>query len=414
MKSNSLFNLLFYIFSLILAAYFFFSFFSTSLFSQQVVSEIVEESSVDNHIDISGIALRDEIVLYADEDYKFIHYNYSDGSRIARYSPYATYNQDNISDSQMQNLSYLNKKLERLKDTIRKSTQYDSLTVEQSIKNSIISFLNSGSDDDFNQKSISEEKVQSAFDQRLLQSEGSSYITNVIASIESEISQIYQDAGSSSKSLYSPSTGYFYSNIDGYEYLNMSDYKEPTVAMYESLMQMPQSEISDFAVGKLQHYSYWAFIAEVPSSVASDLYVGKSVTLEFDIDEIGATKITTFVEYISRPVNDKNAVRFRCGTLTAELFGLRKQTSHMILKTYTGLKVSNEALRVVDGVTGVYVLSAQRILFKPIEIVFVTDEYSLVKPQPTSAENTLKAQDEVIIGGKGLEDKKILNLTKND
>ena len=353
-------------------------------------------------------------MLYAEEEYKFIHYNYSDGSRIARYSPYATYNQDNFTDSQMQNLSFLNKKLERLTETLRKSTQYDSLTVEQSIKNSIVSYLNSGNNDDFNHKSTNAEKVQSAFDQRLLQSEGSSYISSVINSIEDEISNIYQVAGSSSKSLYSPSAGYFYSRIDGYEYLNMSDYKEPTVATYESLMQMPQSEISDYAVGKLQHYSYWAFIAEVPSSVASELYVGKSVTLEFEIDEIGATKVSTFVDYISRSVNNKNAVRFRCGTLTAELFGIRKQSPHMILKTYTGLKVSNEALRVVDGVTGVYVISAQRILFKPIEIVFVTDEYSLVKPLSTSAEYSLKAQDEVIIGGKGLEDKKIFNFSKND
>jgi hypothetical protein len=314
----------------------------------------------------------------------------------------------------MQRLSYLNKQLDRLSETIGKSTQYDSLTVEQNIKSSVISFLNSEENEDYYRTSLDFEKVQAAFDQRLLQTEGSSYIRSVINSLQDEVSHIYEDTGSSTKALYSPSAGFFYSSVDGYEYLKMSDFEEPTISGYNSLMQMPAAEIPGNAVGKIQHYSYWTFIAEVPSSVASDLYIGKSVTLEFEIDEIGATKVNTFVDYISRSVDDMNAVRFRCGTMTAELFGIRKHSPHMILKTYSGLKVSNDALRVVDNVTGVYVLSAQRILFKPVEILFVTDEYYLVKPKTSSSEYMLKAQDEVIIGGKGLSDKKIMNYTKND
>ncbi len=414
MKFKTFFNVLFYIFSLILSLYFFFSFFSSSLFSQQVFSEIVEETSFDDYIDISGIALRDEVVLYSDEDYRFIQYNYPDGARIARYSQYASYNPDNISENQMQILSYLDKKRDRLSETLGKSTQYTSLLIEQNIKNSIISFLNADNSNDYIRKIADFNDIQSSFDQKLLQNEGSSYIKGVIDSINEEIEQIHTETGAVLKSLYSPSAGYFYSNVDGYEYLNMSDYQEPTVAMYNTLMHMPKQEVSKLAVGKLQHYSYWSFIAEVPSDIASDLYVGKSIILEFELDDVGSTRVATFVDYISRPVNDMNSVRFRCGTLTSELFGIRKQSPHMILKTYTGLKVSNDALRVLDNVTGVFVLSAQRILFKPVEILFVTDEYSLVKPKISTGEYALKAQDEVVIGGKGLSDKKIMNYTKND
>ena len=414
MKFKTFFNVLFYVFSLILALYFFFSFFSSSLFSQQVFSEIIEETSVDDYIDISGIALRDEIVLYADEDYRFIQYNYPDGSRISRYSQYASYNPDDISESQMQMLSYLDKKRDRLTETLGKSTQYTSLSIEQNIKSSIISFLNADDSNDYIRKITDFNIIQSYFDQKLLQNEGSSYIKRVIESVDNEINQIHEETGAALKSLSSPSAGYFYSSIDGYEYLKMSDYQEPTVSIYNTLMQMPKQDVADDAVGKLQHYSYWAFIAEVPSDIATDLYVGKSVILEFELDEIGSTRVSTFVDYISRSVNDMNAVRFRCGTLTSELFGIRKQSPHMILKTYSGLKVSNDALRVLDNVTGVFVLSAQRILFKPVEILFVTDEYSLVKPKITTGEYALKAQDEVVIGGKGLADKKIMNYTKND
>ena len=414
MNSKTLFNYLFYGFAVILFVYFLVNVFSSSVFTQQIYSDIVEESSVDDYITIEGIALRDEMLLVCDDDYESIRYNYSDGARIARGSSYATYNQEGLSDAQNQRLSYLNKKLDRLSETIRKSTQYDILTVEQSIKDSIITFLNGEYNNEFSSLSDGFEVVQSFFDQKLLQQEGTSYINDVINSLKDEISQIYSESGSSEKNLYSRSAGYFYSKVDGYEYLNMKDYEEPTVSSYDTLTMMPQSSLSENAVGKIQHYSYWAFIAKIPTEYVSDLYVGKNVSLEFSTDKVGTIRINTSVEYISRAQDGMNAVRFRCSTLTSDLFELRKEKPHMILKTYNGLRVNNEALRVVNGETGVYVLSAQRILFKPVEIIYVSDEFSLVAAKSNTGDRVLKAKDEIIIGGKDLFDGKIVNVTRYD
>lgn len=414
MSSRLLFNILFSVFAIILAVYFIVNVFSSSIFTQTISSDIVEESSVDDYIVIDGIALRNETLLVSDSSYQSIRYMQEDGMRIAKNSVYAYYNENGISDSQTQQLTYLNKKLARLNETIGRSTQYDILTVEQNIKDSIISYLNEDYHGEFRTASMEFESVQAAFDQRLLQQEGSSYINSVIRSVKDEISDIYNESGLSEKILYSPSAGYFYSKADGYEYIDMSDYATPTVADYQTLMALPQDSVSARCVGKIQHYSYWAFIAVVPSEYAADLYVGKSVYLDFPIDDIGSKKINMSVEHISRAQDGQNAVRFRCGTLTADLFGLRKESPHMILKTYTGLKVDNEALRVVDGQTGVYVLSAQRILFKPVEIIYVSDDFSLVSSKANTGDRVLKAKDEIIIGGKDLFDGKVVNVTKYD
>jgi hypothetical protein len=179
-------------------------------------------------------------------------------------------------------------------------------------------------------------------------------------------------------------------------------------------MQLTKDNVSNLCVGKIQHYSYWAFVSSIPSEYVADLYVGKTVYLEFNIPDVGSKKISTTVEYISRAQDGRNAVRFRCGTLTADLFGLRKESPHMILKTYTGLNVKNEALRVVDGQTGVYVISAQRIIFKPVDVIYVSDEFSLVSSKANTGDRVLKAKDEIIIGGKDLFDGKIVNVTKYD
>ncbi len=414
MNSKILFNVLFYAFAIILAIYFIVSIFSSSVFTQTISSDIVEISSVDDYIVIDGIALRNETLLMADSSFQSIRYMQEDGSRIAKNSIYAYYNEQGISNDQAVKLSNLNRKLSRLNDTIGKSTQYDIFTVEQNIKDSIISYLNRKHNDEFSNSSYEFSSVQTAFDQRLLQQEGSSYIKEVIKSIKGEISQINAESGLSEKTLYAPSAGYFYSKTDGYEYINMEDYENPTIASFNSLMQLTKDNVSNLCVGKIQHYSYWAFVSSIPSEYVADLYVGKTVYLEFNIPDVGSKKISTTVEYISRAQDGRNAVRFRCGTLTADLFGLRKESPHMILKTYTGLNVKNEALRVVDGQTGVYVISAQRIIFKPVDVIYVSDEFSLVSSKANTGDRVLKAKDEIIIGGKDLFDGKIVNVTKYD
>jgi len=413
-NSKILFNILFYVFAIILAIYFTVSIFSSSVFTQTISSSIVEVSPVDVYIVIDGIALRNETLLMADSSFQSIRYLPEDGSRIAKNSIYAYYNEQGISNDQTVKLAALNRKMTRLNDTIGKSTQYDIFTVEQNIKESIISYLNRSYADEFSVSSKEFEQVQSAFDQRLLQQEGPAYIKDVVKSLKSEISQIYSESGLSEKILYAPSAGYFYSKADGYEYINMNDYETPTVSSFRTLMEQKQENISNLCVGKIQHYSYWAFLSLVPSEYVSDLYVGKTVYLEFTIPDVGSKKISTTVEYISRAQDGQNVVRFRCGTLTADLFGLRKESPHMILKTYTGLEVNNEALRVVDGQTGVYVISAQRIIFKPVDVVYVSDEFSLVSSKANTGDRVLKAKDEIIIGGKDLFDGKIVNVTKYD
>ena len=83
----------------------------------------------------------------------------------------------------------------------------------------------------------------------------------------------------------------------------------------------------------------------------------------------------------------------------------------MILQSYSGFKVSSEALRVNNGETGVYVLSGQRIIFKPVEILYSTEDFSVITSKNKTGSKILKTKDEVVIGGHDLFDGKILNLS---
>ena len=72
--------------------------------------------------------------------------------------------------------------------------------------------------------------------------------------------------------------------------------------------------------------------------------------------------------------------------------------------------MSNNALRVVDGQNGVYVLVGKKVTFKPVDIVYSSDTFSIVKSNAQVTSRILTANDEVVCGGKDMFDGKVLNV----
>ena len=133
--------------------------------------------------------------------------------------------------------------------------------------------------------------------------------------------------------------------------------------------------------------------------------------MEFETKQSEKFKVRTQVEYISKAVDGEVAVTFKCNSLNNNVFDIRKTTCRMIMETYTGFKVSTEALRVNNGETGVYVLSGRVVVFKPVEVLYSTENFSVITTKDKTGDKILKAKDEVVIGGHDLFDYKILNLS---
>ena len=94
--------------------------------------------------------------------------------------------------------------------------------------------------------------------------------------------------------------------------------------------------------------------------------------------------------------------------MNSELATMRSGPMSVVKAEYSGLKVPRKALRVVDGVKGVYVLSGMQIEFVPIEIIYSTDTYIICEKQSENG-NVLMLYDEVVVKGKNLYDGKIVS-----
>ena len=79
----------------------------------------------------------------------------------------------------------------------------------------------------------------------------------------------------------------------------------------------------------------------------------------------------------------------------------------LVSKTYEGLRIPRKSLRVVDGQTGVYVLSGITLKFVKVEVIFSEDDY-IICSQEKSNDSVLRLYDEVVVKGKRLYDGKIV------
>ena len=90
------------------------------------------------------------------------------------------------------------------------------------------------------------------------------------------------------------------------------------------------------------------FVANISTSDASNLSVGRSIKLQ--LDAMGDELVDMTVESISIQENGLVTVVFSYNRHMEELINMRKQSAMVVLEQYEGLKVPREAARVdADG-----------------------------------------------------------------
>jgi len=220
----------------------------------------------------------------------------------------------------------------------------------------------------------------------------------------------------------SPYAGYFISSVDGYE--SKADFaalssEAVTAQQVNELMDSKPDKV-DGAYGKIIGQHTWYMLCNMPQTQASIVKKGYYVTVSFP--EKGLYDLPMRVQSVSNRAEDMVAVVFKCTLMNEALSSLRKEKAEITVKTYEGFRISNEAmLENKDGLTGVYVLSGRRVVFKPIRILYHADNHVIAREavyykangeidtKKTPALPQLEAYDRVIVKGKNLYDGKVIN-----
>ncbi len=208
------------------------------------------------------------------------------------------------------------------------------------------------------------------------------------------------------KRIYASQAGYFSHSVDGYEASLTPDMLLTSTPSDFTVLCNEYATPDADAVGKLITSNKWHFAAVVDDATAGRMKVGGSVTLKFQDKTL--PDVSAEVIRISEPEEDKRLIVFECNTHISSFTKSRRVIASAVIKTYSGLKVPREALRVDEsGQNGVYCLVESQVKFKPVKILFEKDSYYISK-YDSSDTKSLLLYDEIIISAKNLEHKKVI------
>ena len=117
----------------------------------------------------------------------------------------------------------------------------------------------------------------------------------------------------------------------------------------------------------------------------------------------------TLVELVQDEEQGVAKLVFECQTINAEILSFGMETAQIDIKTYEGIRISKEALHIVDGARGVYVKYGNLQRFLKITILYEDENYLLIPADGAiGTENEVRLYDEIIVQGTNLQDGKLL------
>lgn len=238
--------------------------------------------------------------------------------------------------------------------------------------------------------------------------------------LESRIS-VYSDR------ITATSAGYYYGDTDGFERIFNPDLIDSLT--HESFRRIineePEQDVASSNYGKIVKDFVWRVVCESDKAVAAKYVENKKYNLVFPSysdDEMGLV-----LEKIIKSTSEDTVLLVFRGNTAPEGFNYsRSQQVNIISGEYSGYAVPKNAVRINNGVKGVYILNSDIVRFRRIEILSEDGDYYIVKipkisdltaeesdsdNEVSSGENKypyLSLYDNVVIGGKNLFDGKIV------
>lgn len=211
-------------------------------------------------------------------------------------------------------------------------------------------------------------------------------------------------AGASEGLITAPEAGVFTAAVDGFETLSPDMLEDLTPADVRGFASARET-VRQGAFGKLITAKKWYYAAVMRAEDAERLSTGDTTTLDFG--RHSADALRAVVKSISEPVDDEVAVVFTLTSGIAETAALRETGCEIVFSSHTGLRVPLRAIRFITDDGGqrmpvVYVITAERMEMKRVEILYQSDDYVILARG--TGKDALRAGNEVIVDGKGLED----------
>lgn len=218
----------------------------------------------------------------------------------------------------------------------------------------------------------------------------------------------YQSYSKPDRYIKTDKSGVFSSYTDGYE--NLIDYskaEETTIDGFKSALKaVDKAQNVSNNIGKLVTSYTWYVQTLVSADTVKNIENGDYVNIVLKDDTSKSFK-AEIVNGAEIALGQKETLLvLKLNEMDADIAKLRKAEIEIRRNTYEGIKVPSEALHVLDGKKGVYVLIASQVKFREVNVIYSDDDYVLAE-YDESNEKSIHLYDKIITQGKDLKDGKV-------
>lgn len=368
-----------------------------SVTSSPVSTELVRQGTLENSVQVDGIAVREEWVYTANEDGVF-ESSYNDGTRVSVGEQLGVAYFGEISSETSSRLNQINQEIIRLE---KKDEQFENNLNDPEKINTRMSALMkemmvAAAEQDGSAVSDLQKQITQLHGKRLsLEGKNSGG--------DGELGQLYAEkweleTGLRTQEIYAEQAGIFTYLVDGFEtrvgVSNLEHLRPGDVdTLLETEISDPESEFKGFPVAKIINNYKWYFVFNLTVQQLDTLKVGDSVYLRFSGDP--NERIPATIASISDEEDGRVCVSVSCMQDVEAALNHRKLKIELIKQRYEGSCFSRSAVRVKGDVSGVYVIKDGVAVFCPVDILYGTDETVIISSEQTE-NNQVKLFDEII------------------
>ncbi len=408
-----------------------------SQFTQQgVKTETAMYGEVSDTLQAKGFAIRDESVLEGSYT-GVLNYRVSNGTRVSQGGVIADVFQSENDAAAQNMLDRLDREIDSLSQLSKSSDLFVSnpAMIGAQIYNALGDIAGEIRLGHFSEIGGLKDGLQNALSRKqvIAGEESAEDYAQRVSDLEAQREQLRLRGGQAVASVTAPRAGYFIDSTDGYEGVMASDRVQYiTVGQAKELLGQEPQRTTGGAIGKICSDFTWKLVCVFEDSDMVKFEGVEDVSLDIPF----ASSETIPAKIIAKNRDGETgetAVVFECSYMDADLAAVRCEAVHVNVKTYSGVLVSEKALRFEDvpytetdedgnqvekvreNVKGVYVQYAGRLRFVQVFTEKDVNGYAVCKTQLSEeeqaslvTEQTVQLYDEVVVGGTDLYDGKVV------
>ncbi len=374
-----------------------------------VYTSISTESAVSfeqtDGIDGTATFIRNEVTV-SDNTEGTVHFLVANGEKIASGGTIANIYENDSASAAASRIVEIDKQLDLIADIegYNDSTAVDVDTINERINDHLNSFIYKTSDSRFSDLGTDVADLLTMMTRKQVAIGEQNDFSLLKDSLTKEKESLKASVGTPKSYIYSDTAGYFVSNADGYETKLTTE--DLSIYTPEYLKKVKEESVGENVIGKIV-YDYEWYIA-VPVTLNDSRYFRVGDTLDVKTNISSGARLSTVVECINiSEKGDEAILILRCNEMNSDLASVRTADITVVKKEYSGIMVKSDAIRIVDGKTGVYVVSGIEAKFVETEIIFSDADYHICTLN-TSDSSKLRLYDKIIVKGRNLYDGKII------